>query len=244
MCGESKGCSRQLGAVHLAPEDGFQIVLLLRLGTGGFLSGQVEQLGTHRVGGHVAATRRPELCVGFAERQQSCANRQGRCLRHQQTVLYDPVLSTNRARVLVGGRAAGQVVAEGKDHAHTGQEPLQLVARHFLFGPGITAVTLGGVLAVEVLRGILGDPQGHAHVLEVLERLQQGVTARRRERIEHDEHAGYGAAGVENTANRCFLFRRAPAQTSDKAAGLALSPAQGVLALLPGGPCINVEGVG
>ena len=138
-------------------------------------------------------------------------------------MLNNPVLSADRARVLVGGRAAGQVVAEGKDHAHTGQEPLQLVARHFLLGPGITAVTLGGVLAVEVLRGVLGDPQGHAHVLEVLERLQQGVTARRGERIEHDEHAGYSAAGVENTANRCFLFSRAPAQTSDKAAASPLA---------------------
>ena len=55
--GESEGCSRQLGAVHLAQEDGFQIVLLLRLGTGSFLSGQVEQLGTTA---WVVTSRRPD----------------------------------------------------------------------------------------------------------------------------------------------------------------------------------------
>ena len=124
------------------------------------------------MGTHIASTRSPEFCVSLAERQQGASNRQRRCLRHEQTVLYDPVLRANRPRELVGGRTTGQVVTKGKNHAHTGQEFLQLVARHFLLAPGIAVVTFGGVLAVEVLRSVLRDPQGYTHVFEVLERLQ------------------------------------------------------------------------
>ena len=87
-------------------------------------------------------------------------------------MLNHPVLSANRARELVGCRTACQVVAQGENYAHTGQELLQLVSCRFLLAPGIAVVTFSGVLAVEVLRSVLRDPQGHTHVLEVLERLQ------------------------------------------------------------------------
>ena len=129
-------------------------------------------------------------------------------------MLNHPVLSADCTRELVGCRTTCQVVTQGEHYANRRKYALQILYRNFTGAPCLVGVRFGSVLTVQVLKSaFLGNPQSHIDVLQVLERLQQRVTARRGERIQNDEHLWLVSAGVQKTVHRSRLFRSTATQT-------------------------------
>ena len=157
-------------------------------------------------------------------------------------MLNHPVLSADSARELIGCCTASKELRGRKNNTNIRQEARQFVAGDFLLRPVLARVARAGVLSVQVLASILRNPQGNIDSVQMLERLQDCVAVRGRERIHNDQHLRLSTASVQKTA---YGFLRNGPRTCGvkKRIQLVFSPFQLLLTPLPCLPGVQIQRV-